>query len=107
MNLAEDRIGKIRDLTRFWSWTYAVFLRTRLDKGLSLILAGVGLAAVCVGKAHAAGQWQGLAPLFVAERISWPLHGWAVSLSMNCCRIATARSSPATAQTALRTVATT
>ena len=75
VNLAEDPRGKIGELTRFWSWTYAVFLRTRIDRGLSLILAAVGLAVVCVGNAHAVDQWQGLAPLFAAERISWSLYG--------------------------------
>ena len=77
VNLAEDPIGRIRDLPRFWSRTWAVFLRTRFDRVLSLIPAGVGLAAVCVGNAHAVDQWQGLAPLFVAERISWSLYGLA------------------------------
>ena len=33
------------------------------------------MAAACMGNAHAAGPWQGLAPLFIAERISWALHG--------------------------------
>lgn len=72
-NLAEDPPGRIRDLERFWSKVYAVFLRTRLDRVLSFSLAMTGFAAVCVGNAHAVNHWQALAPFFSSGRISWSL----------------------------------
>ena len=73
VNLAEEPKGDISELKRFWSWTYAMFLRPRIDRRVSLILAGVGLAGVCIGSAHAVGEWQRLAPLFDQDRIAFSL----------------------------------
>lgn len=74
-NLAEKQKGDVSELPRTRSWTYAVFLRPRIDRVVSLILAGVGLVGVCVGSAHAVGEWQSLAPLFNQDRIAWSLWG--------------------------------
>ena len=75
VNLAEKPKGGFSELKRTQSWTYAVFLRPRIDRFVSWILAGVGLVGLCIGSAHAVGEWQSLAPLFCRDRIAWSLWG--------------------------------
>jgi len=73
VNLAEKPKGRFSELNRTRSWTYAIFLRPRIDRFVSWILAGVGLVGLCIGSAHAVGEWQSLAPLFCQDRIAWSL----------------------------------
>ena len=83
LNLAEKPRGKAKSLSRFWSLTYAVLLRTRIDRWAASILVLVGLTAVCVGSAHAVDHWQSTAPWFVSEHISWWLWGLTICCSLS------------------------